>query len=536
MFALLGDANVQCVAAFAKMPGVRVIHARHEHGACTMADGYARATGRVGIASVTCGPGVTQIVTALTVAARGRQPVLVFAGDVPTTASWHLHQFEQGPLAAITGAHFVPVRSVDHMLDRVREAFYVARTELRPVLLSVPLDLQQMRFPWPPDYMPAAACFPRPQRMPPDPNLVDELVDMIAHAKHPIIVAGRGVLRSAAGAEWEMLAEKCGALLGTSLFAMGLFEGNPFAIGVAGSFSGHLAREQYAACDLLIGVGAGLGHYTTEAGFLFPDARVVQIDANPHGLYQGLRVADLHIRADAKAAAEAVLNRLRERGITGSGFRTPALAACIAAEARMAPDSKPFPVAPDSVDQRAVMAELDRVIPKDWDIVVGVGQYSSIALSHLRGRRPERYHVMNDFGAIGSGLSAAIGIAVARNDGKVLLIEGDGGLLMHVQELDTVRQHGVRLLACVMNDGAYGAELHKLRAHGMDASEAIHGRADLAAVAGAFGLRSAMVNTLGRIEPLFRDHWRSDKAELWDVCIDGAIPSAAYRRVLFAET
>ena len=114
--------------------------------------------------------------------------------------------------------------------------------------------------------------------------------------------------------------------------------------------------------------------------------------------------------------------------------------------------------------------------------------------------------MVNDFGAIGSGLPAAIGIAAARGDGKVMLIEGDGSLLMHIQELETIRRQGIRMLIAVMNDGGYGAEFHKFRANGIDPAEAIHGRGDLAGVATGFGLRGAAVTEMGRFAPLFREH------------------------------
>ena len=99
----------------------------------------------------------------------------------------------------------------------------------------------------------------------------------------------------------------------------------------------------------------------------------------------------------------------------------------------------------------------------------------------MRGRRPENYHVIREFGAIGNGISLAIGVAAARKDGKTVLFDGDGGFLMHVQELETVRRHGLKLLFVVFNDGAYGSEIHKLRADGIDDSGSIFGRTDLAA-------------------------------------------------------
>ncbi len=534
MFALLGDANMYWGAIMEQKYGVNVVHARHEHCACSMADGYARQTGKVGVATVTCGPGFTQIMTALTTAARGSIPLVVFAGDSPTSAAWYIQQLELGPLATATGARYLPVKSVDRMLDTVREAFYTARQERCPVVLGVPMDLQKAPFPWGAEYSPSTELMPTPQRPAPDPALVDQLVDLIMAAKRPIILGGRGVIRSGAGPALEALAERCGALLATSLFAKGLFDHNRFGIGVAGAYASPLAREEFAACDLLIGVGAGLGHYTTEAGYLYPNAKSVQIDLNPRGLYQGLRVADMHIRADAKAAAEALTAKLDAKGYSSAGVRSPMLANQIAQMAAR-PDAKEFLVAPDTVDPRAAMLELDAAIPKDWTVVSGGAHFAGIAMTHFYGRRAEQVHVINDFGAIGSAFPTAIGVAAARGDGKVLLIEGDGSLMMHVQELETIRRQGIRLLICAVNDGGYGAEVHKFKAQGYDPDVSKHGRGDIAAIARGFGLRGEKITGLNRFQALFEAHQAAGQAELWDLHVDDNIPSAPYRRIHFGE-
>ncbi len=532
LFTLMGDANMYWSSAMAKLPGVKVVHARHEHCAVSMADGYARATGKVGVASTTCGPGFTQIMTALTIAARGNVPLVVFAGDSPLAASWYIQQLDMAPLALATGAHYVAVKHVDRLLDNVREAFQVAQVERRPVVLSVPMDLQKQAWPHLTDYTSSAELVPAAQRPLPDPAIVDRVVDMIAEAERPIVLAGRGAIRSGARAALEALAEQSGALLATSLLGKGLFEGNPYALDIAGAFASDFARERFAEADLVIGAGAGLGHYTTEGGYLYPGARAVQIDTTPRGLWQGLRTADLHVRADARAAAEAIVARMKARGVARPGFRGADMAKQIAGDS---PDSKAFAVQANTVDPRKAILELDQAIPKDWDIIVGGGHYFIIAMTHMKGRPAEKYHVVNDFGAIGSALPAAIGIAAARGDGKVMLIEGDGSLLMHIQELETIRRQGIRMLISVMNDGGYGAEVHKFRAHGLDAGEAVHGRGDLAGVATGFGLRGASVTEPGRFAPLFREHQAANIGTVWDVHIDDLIPSRTYRRVHYGE-
>ena len=533
-FTLMGDANMFWADCLARRHGVRNIHVMHEHAAVAAADGYARATGDVGVASVTCGPGLTQTATALTAAARGGKPLVLFAGDTPMNAAYHLQALEPGPFVATTGAHYIPVRHVDRMLDNVREAFHVARHERRPVVMGVPMDLQKQKYPHLVQYRPSLELLPTAQRPAPDPELIERAVDIIAAAQKPIVLGGRGAAVAGAGELLAAIADQCGALLGTSLLGKGLFDAHPYSLGTAGAFATDLARELWAECDLVIGVGAGLGHYTTEAGYLYPNAQVIHIDAQPRGLFQGLRVADLYIQSDAQAGARALLARLRERKVGGPGLRTPDLAGRLAG-ALARPDPKPLPVAPGTVDPREAVLELDRVVPKDWDIVVGSAHFFSIALTHLRGRAPQRFHVINDFGACGSGLCATLGVAAARGNGKVLLFDGDGSVKMHIQELDTASRHGLKFLVCVLNDGSYASEAHKFRALGMDPGEVMHGRSDFTALSRAFGLRGETVTSLGRFQGLFDGYLKADRAEVWDIHIDAEIPSKLFRRVWFGE-
>jgi thiamine pyrophosphate-dependent acetolactate synthase large subunit-like protein len=228
-----------------------------------------------------------------------------------------------------------------------------------------------------------------------------------------------------------------------------------------------------------------------------------------------------------------VLGALRLRGVASKGWRTAALAQRIAAEPA---DRKQFPARADVVDPRKALLELDSVVPKDWEIVCGGAHFTDFVAPHLRGRSADRYHFVSGFGAIGSALSEAIGIATTRVAGKVLLLEGDGSLLMHIQELETISRHGIKLLICALNDGAYGAEVHKFRARGMDPRESMHGYVDLGAIANGFGLRGAKVDELQQFDKLMTGYLDDRKAALWDIHIDGTIPSPFYRRRFFGES
>jgi acetolactate synthase-1/2/3 large subunit len=521
LFTLMGDANMHWGNAMAKRNGVRVIHTRHEHCACTAAISYAWATGKPGVASVTCGPGFTQTMTALATAARGHVPVVVVAGETNLGARYNNQRIEQAPLAHAAGARYIQVHNVGRMLENVREAFHAAQREKIPVVLGIPHDLQQQMIEQAGEYRPSGATLPSREGVRPSARLVAEAVQRIRAAKRPIIIAGRGAVAADVGALLEQLAGQCGALLATTLPAKGLFDGNEFAIGIAGGFSSELAYELFNGCDLVIAVGASLSYHTGHGGKLFPKAFVIQIDLDPLGLQYGSPTGDLSLPCDARAGIEDILDDLRKQGAATAGFHSAALARRIATEKH---DPREYPIDPGTLDPREVAAELDRVIPKDWDVVTGAG-HCSYFTSLMRGRSPRRYFTMREFGAVGNGLSYALGVAAIRPEGKVLLLEGDGGIMMHIQELETIKRHKLKLVVGIMNDGGYGAEIHKFRADGIDPAEVIFGRPDFAAIARGFGLRGTNVTGLDQFGPLLRGFETHGEAEVWNIPISDRVPS-----------
>ena len=202
-FTLMGDGNMHWVAAMQKLDGMSTFSARHEHCACAMAMGYHCATGKVGVASVTCGPGFTQIMTALTTASRGRIPLVVFAGEAPIHAKWYNQALDQPPFAAACDAHYISAHSPQRMYQYVREAFYVARHDASRSCSACLTICRSSRYLISARISPHPTCCRASNRMPPHPHQVDELVDKLLRAKCPIILAGRGVVESGAAAEVE---------------------------------------------------------------------------------------------------------------------------------------------------------------------------------------------------------------------------------------------------------------------------------------------------------------------------------------------
>jgi acetolactate synthase I/II/III large subunit len=533
VFGLMGDGNMFWMGAIAERSPVRVIHARHENMAVAMADGYSRLSGRVGVCSVTCGPGMTQIATSLTAAVRHASPIVVFAGDTPLGAAFHLQEFEQRPYVESTGARFIGVTSTDRLAEDVQQAFALARNCRLPVVLSVPYDLQDRESDWTLEYQRSDAIVVNPQRLGADPSVLAEAAELIAGARKPIILAGRGAVAAGARDAAVRLGEQTGALLATSLRAKDWFDGQTFNAGICGAFATDAARELFVDADLVIGIGARLGYYTTEAGYLFPEAKIIQIDIEPHPYLDGQRTADTFLHADARSGVEALTAELAGRlgGAARIGYRTPENADRLA---RIDVDGAEYELEPHTVDPRTAVAEFDEAVPKHWTTVIGAGHYWNFTVPILRGREPQTYVYTYDFGVIGQGLPNAIGASIAGPQ-PVALIEGDGSLLMNIQELETIARHDIPLLIVAMNDGAYGAEVHKMRSKSVSGEEAVFGRPDLAAVARSFGVRGHTVTAPGQLRDAVETHLADPIPTLIDVHMSANVLSRQYRRLFFGK-
>ena len=520
-FALLGDANMH-VATVLEQSGCRMIHVRHEHNAAAAATAYARMKGgdAVGFATVTCGPGLTQLATALPAAARARVPLVVLAGEAPLSKRWYNQQIDQAPIVTACGARYVPVHHAPTLPERVRDAFLTARRERVPVVIGVPFDLQEEAWAGSPDLPPPSLeLLPRPAPQLPHGNDVSDAAAMIGEAERIVVLGGLGAKAAGAGPALARLAERLGALLATTLPARGLFGADPFDLGVAGGFSSVEARRCFGEADLVIAVGASLSSHNADAGKLWPKARVLHVDEDPVAVNQGRTAAHAHLRGDARLAVEALFDALPDRG---AGWRTEERARAIA-EGPM--DDAVFAPVPGTHDPRDVVAALDDAIPKDAVCVNSSGHCSFYA-AHMRGRAAHDFLTIREFGAIGNGIAYAMGAAVARPQARIYCFDGDGSLMMHVQELDTVRRHGLDVTMVVFNDGAFGSEIHKLRADGLPDDGAVHGRADFAAIAAGFGVAGHRLADLDDAAMLAA----RNGAAVWDVPVNDRVASPVIQR------
>ncbi|MEO3433339.1 thiamine pyrophosphate-binding protein [Inquilinus sp. CAU 1745] len=522
-FALLGDANMNWATSLAGM-GVRMIYVRHEHCAVAAAMAYARKTGKVGVATVTCGPGLTQIMTALPAAVRANLPLVVFAGEAPLKSGWYNQGIEQAPFITATGATYHALHHPARMPDAIRDAFLEARTMCRPVVLGVPFDLQDR--PWEGDLSlpaPSAELVPQVGPIPPHPDDIARAVERIRDARRIVVMAGMGAVLAGAGAACRRLAQRCDALLATTLPARGLFHSDPYCLGIAGGFSSEAGRKLMGEADLVIAVGSILAQHNADDSKLFGQAHVLQIDIKPLTVSQARIAADSHIRADARLGVEALAAATERRPVT---WRSEETARFI----RETPaDAEPFPIEPDVHDPRGVVAALESALPQEWEMVNSSG-HCSYFFAQMPSRPQDRFLTIREFGAIGNGISFAMGVAAARPDSTVVLFDGDGSLMMHVQEIETIVRHGLNVLICVLNDGAYGSEIHKLRSEGLSDEGAVFGRPDFAAIARGFGAEGERVTNLSVLPGLIDKFSRTGGAAVWDFPVSDKVLSPVIRR------
>ncbi len=522
-FALLGDANMNWAARLAQQ-GCRMMYVRHEHCALAAAMAYARKSGDVAVATVTCGPGVTQLITALPAAVRAHLPLVVFAGEAPLKSGWYNQEIDQAPLITATGAAYHRLHMPERMPVAVRDAFLQARRERRPVVVGVPFDLQDRPWNGPAELpKPSREMLPRHSPIPPHPADVASAAQLVAGAERVVVLAGLGAVDAGAGPACRALAAKTGGLLSTTLPARGLFHDDPFCIGISGSYTPEVGLELLKEADLVIAIGCSLAFHAGGGGQLWPKAKTLQIDIDPVAISQGQEVARHHLRADARLGVEAITAALPARK---QSWRNEAMAARIR---DTKPDSMAFEIAPGLLDPRDVVEALEKALPREWEMV-NSGGHCSWFFAQMPSRPQEKFFTLREFGAIGNGISFAMGVAAARPDRTVVLFDGDGSLMMHVQEFETIKRHGLNILIVVMNDGAYGSEVHKLRSEGMPDAGSVFGYSDFAGIARGFGLAGKTVKNLADLPKLVAEFAASGGAAVWDFHVSDKVLSPTIRR------
>ncbi len=435
---------------------------RHEQGAIHMAEGYAHATGRVGVCIVTSGPAATNLVTGLTDAMMDSVPVLAITGQVASTAIGS-DAFQEADVTGITmpiTKHNELVESVERIPEAIKEAFHVARTgRPGPVLVDIPKDILNATLTWDwNDRVELAGYRPTVRG---HSKMVREALELIATASKPVIYAGGGLVRAGADDELFEFATCLELPVVTTLMARGVFpDTHELAVGMPGMHGHYAAVRAFQETDLLVTLGARFDDRVTgQLATFAPHAKVIHVDVDPAEIGKN-RPVDVPIVGDVKVVLEQLNEVLGAKAAKGELERFKPDAA--AWREHLAQLRREHPLRVEQPDEGVVKPQTAiEAIYEQWGdeavYVAGVGQHQMWASQHIPYTRGRQWINSGGLGTMGFAVPAAIGAKVGVGpDVPVVAIDGDGCFQMTFQEIASAVQHDIPVVFCVINNGYLG--------------------------------------------------------------------------------
>jgi acetolactate synthase-1/2/3 large subunit len=428
---------------------------RHEQGAVHAADGYARATGKVGVCLVTSGPGATNTVTGIATANMDSIPLVVFTGQVPTGLIGN-DAFQECDITGITRPctkHNFLVRSTDDLAPIIKEAFNIARSgRPGPVLIDLPKNVMAAEA----DYDPASIKIRNYEvAYKPAPKKMANVFEMLCSAKRPLIMTGGGVILGKASALLTQLARKYQIPVTGTLMGLGSFPGtDPLWLGMLGMHGTYYANMAISHCDLLLAVGVRFDDRVTGTIETFAaNAKIVQIDIDPSSINRNVAV-DLPIIGDTKTTLTDIIKFLAEHNYTQTTAERQEWLGQIAGWKEKVPltycqNSK-------EIKPQNVIETLFKLTKGDAIITTEVGQNQMWTAQFFPFDHPNTFISSGGLGTMGFGLPAAIGVKCAFPDKQVVDIAGDGSIQMNIQELATAAQYKINVKIVLLNNGYLG--------------------------------------------------------------------------------
>ena len=452
VFGYPGGAILPAYDALRKFP-VRHVLVRHEQGAAHMADGYARASGKVGVAIATSGPGATNLVTGIATAMLDSIPIVCVTGNVSSKVLG-TDAFQEVDITGVTlpvTKHNFLVNRADDLARTLRHAFQIARSgRPGPVLVDITKDAQQ-----------ASAVFdfeaakPRPYR--PHPMLrveesgLDQAAELIRNAKRPVILAGHGVMESGAMEQVRTLAERAQIPVGLTLLGLGGFPAShPLNLGMMGMHGEAWVNHAIQEADLLIACGMRFDDRVTGSTSTYAlKAKKIHIEVDPAEINKNIKV-DVALVGDLAEVLEQLLPRISGRD------GAPWLKTIAGMKGEVA--VRDIKNLPDSGHLYAahVMHDLWRITGGDAMIVTDVGQHQMWEAQYFHHEKPRTLITSGGLGTMGYALPAAIGAKIACPEKEVWLIAGDGGFQMTAAELATIVQENIKINIAIINNGYLG--------------------------------------------------------------------------------
>jgi acetolactate synthase-1/2/3 large subunit len=498
IFGILGGQILPLYDTLTQYPQLRHILTGHEQGAAHAAQGYARATGKVGVCFATSGPGATNLVTGIADAYLDSTPMVAITGQVgrPFIGKDAFQEIDITGITLPITKHNYMVTDPADMARTVKEAFYLARSgRPGPVLIDIPKDVQveTAEFVYPtkidlPGYKPTLSGHP---------SQITKAAKLIAGAKKPVIISGRGVIISGAYDELKTLAETAQIPVITTLLGISSFpESHKLSYGWLGMHGMAYANMAVTDCDLLIAIGMRFDDRATAkvSGFA-PHAKIIHIDVDPAEIGKNVRV-DVPIVGDAKTVLKSLNKMLTPEDHTGWVSQIDAW-------------RKEHP----SLDIRDAEGLLPQyVIRKIWEVtkgdslvVTGVGQHQMFAGQHFFYDKPNSFISSGGLGTMGFELPAALGAKIGRPDETVWCIAGDGSIQMTIQELAPIARENIGVKVAIMNNNYLGMvrQWQQLFYEKRYMATPLH-CPDFVKLADAYGIPAQNVKTKGEVVPAIK--------------------------------
>ena len=500
---------------------LRHIFVRHEQGAIHAADGYARASGKVGVCLVTSGPGATNTITGIATAYTDSIPIVILTGQVPTPLIGN-DAFQEVDIVGITRPctkHNYLVMRIEELAGTIREAFHIASSgRPGPVLVDIPKDLMRMTA----DYDPPKEVKLRSYQPTYNPNVrqLHKVVDMIEKSERPMILAGGGVILSGASRELTGFAEATHCPVATTLMGLGAFPGShPLWLGMIGMHGTYRANMASADCDLLIAVGARFDDRVTGKTDTFaPRAKIIHIDIDPTSIRKNVPVS-IPVVGDCRASL-TMLNRLLEGGASETvAARRDAWFQRIEQwrnERKLDYDQN------GAIKPQYVIEKLHQLTGGAAIVSTEVGQHQMWAAQYYNFNHPNCFLTSGGLGTMGFGLPAAIGAQVAFPDKVVVDIAGDASIQMNIQELATAMQYCLPVKVVILNNGFLGMvrqwqELFYSKRYSCTEMSHSPDFVKLTEAYGALGLRAT---TPAEVEPVLKRGLAEPRAVVMDFVVE----------------
>lgn len=523
IFGFPGGAVIDIYDQLPRYP-LRHVLVRHEQGAIHAADGYARASGKVGVCLVTSGPGATNAVTGIATAYMDSVPVVIITGQVPTPLIGN-DAFQEVDIVGITRPctkHNYLVKDVKDLAGVIKEAFYLAATgRPGPVLIDLPKDVQQAKAKY--NYPKGISMRSYNPTYTPNPKQVAKVADVVRKAERPIIYAGGGVIASGASEGLGWLAKTFRIPVTATLMALGCYPADdPLWLGMLGMHGTYAANLAISNADLILAIGCRFDDRVTgKISEFAKKAKIVHIDIDPTSIQKNVPV-HIPVVADCQSFLTA-LRQVLEPGLAEVPVPADAHDAWLARIAAWQQET-PLTYATDSdkIKPQAVVEIISRLTQGKAIIATEVGQHQMWAAQFYQFTRPRTFLSSGGLGTMGFGFPAAIGAQMAYPDRLVVDIAGDGSIQMCIQELATAVCYNLPIKIVILNNGYLGMvrqwqELFYAKNY---CATCLDVAPDFVKLAEAYGAAGFRVTDPAKVESVLTEAFALPKTVIVDVVID----------------